>query len=392
MMRDLVFQSPQARRPLAHVSCAGGAVSVAFAALLCPAAWAATELGADPAQAEQAPLAVEVLDVQISPSIQALSLTGEIAARDTLRVAFPEGGRIADVLVSEGDHVRQGDALARIEKVQQEQNLRAAEAGMTTAKADLLQANNDARRQEELLARGATTRTARDEAGDALRAAEASFARAEAELELAQKDLADTVLRAPADAIITARDAEVGQVVGAAETVMELALGADYDAVFNVPEALLTVPRNQPPVVGLELIDIAAPPFRGEVREVSPLIDPELGTVQVKMGVVDPPTGIAFGASVRGRVQREDPPVATLAFTALIASAEGPAVWVVDPASSQVSLRQVEILRHETGQVLISGGLRDGEQVVGRGSQLLFPGRQVRAVPVIDAAASGGER
>ena len=127
------------------------------------------------------------------------------------------------------------------------------------------------------------------------------------------------------------------------------------------------------------------------MRQISPLIDPELGTVEVKIGVSDPPPGIGFGASVRGSIRREEAANAVLPFSALTATAEGPAVWVVDPTRQIVSLRQVQVLRHESGRVLIDGGLTDGDLVVGRGNQLLFPGREVRAVVVADGAEGDGQ-
>src|SRR5690606_20162344 len=130
---------------------------------------------------------------------------------------------------------------ARMDSVQQEQALRAAEAGLQTAAADHRQAAENLDRQETLLERGATTRIARDGAEDSLRIAEGALAEAQATLDRARKALDDTVLTAREDATVTRRLAEPGQIVGAAQPVLELALDAGIDAVFDVPEVLLTV-------------------------------------------------------------------------------------------------------------------------------------------------------
>lgn len=326
------------------------------------------------------PLLVEATQAQERVVRLTVSLTGEIEARQTLNASFRSAGRIASISVEEGDAVQQGQELARIESVSQEQSLRSSIAALTTAQANLTQAQTEFKRQDALLERGATTRASRDSAEDTLLSAEASVAEAQAARDLTQKNFDDTVLVAPRDALVTVRDAEVGQVVGAAETVIMLALGAQYDAVIEVPEVLLTVPREAPPVT-LELIDEDAGSFSGVVREVSPLVDPELGTIQVKIGLIDAPDTISIGGSVRSTVALDESPVVSLPFSALTATSLGSAVWVIDADDLTVSLRQVDVQRHETHDVLIREGLSDGELVVTRGGQLLFEGQTVRLSP-----------
>lgn len=345
---------------------------------------------AQQAPVEHAGLLVRTVRAQMEPGRQVVSLTGEIAARDTLDASFPAAGRVARMFVREGDSVTAGQILATTESVSQEQALRSRQAAAVAAQADLDLARTEFDRQDALLERGATTRAARDSAEDALRSAEATMAEAQAARDLARKDLDDTVLSAPRAALVTRRAAEVGQVVGAAETVIVLALGTEYDAVIAVPEGLLSVAREAPPV-HLSLLDVSAPPFEGKVREVSPLVDPDTGTVRVKIAAIDPPDAISIGETVRGTVSFAEPSVVALPFSALSATAEGPAVWVVDPETGTVSLRQVGVLRHETDSVLIDAGLADGEMVVAAGGQLLFEGARVRLAGADDADGEAGE-
>ena len=326
---------------------------------------------------EETALVVRLIQAELRPDIHTYSLTGYIVARNTLIAAFSSAGRVSHISVIEGDRVEKGEELARIESVAQEQILRSKEAGLASATASLAQAQNDFNRQDALLARGSTTRTARDTAENVLISAEATVAEAQAELDLARKDLDDTVLRAPADGIITSRDAEVGQVVAAAQGVVGVAIGGAFDAVIGVPEVRLSVPRD-PGTIRLQLLEGSFPPLQGKVREILPLIDTKTGTVQVKVGVMDPPKGIAIGAAVRTIVEYAESPVVALPFSALTATATGPAVWVVDPDNFMVQLRQVQVLRHETATVLLSDGLKDGEIVVSAGSQLLYEGRVVK--------------
>lgn len=330
-----------------------------------------------PAGAEP-PLTVKIVTVRAEGQTISNSLTGEIRPRDSLGAAFPVGGRVIEVAVDAGARVKRGAVLARMDSVQQEQALRAARALLQTATADHRQAREDLDRQDALLARGATTRIARDGAEDALRIAEGALAEAQATLDRAEKALSDTVLIAPEDATVTERLAEPGQIVGAAQPVVELALGSGVDAVFDVPEVTLTG-AGAPPSVTLSLLDRPETIFAGRIDEISPVVNAATGTVTVKVAVIDPPEGLAFGEAVRGTVTQSEPARVILPYTAISATAEGPAVWQVDPATMAVSLLPIAIERYETGRIIVAAGIADGTLVVAKGAHLLYPGRIVQA-------------
>jgi RND family efflux transporter MFP subunit len=278
--------------------------------------------------------------------------------------------------VTIGNKVQKGDILAKVDQVQQEQTLRAAEAGLVSAKASHQQAREASERQDALLERGATTRSARDSAADLLRVAEAQEAQAVADLDRAKKALADTVLLAPTAATVTDRLAEPGQVIGAAQSVVELALGSDFDAEFEVPEATLTSAPKSPVVV----LSVLADPSKtgiGMIREVSPLVDPAKGTVKVTVSVATLPAGLSYGDAVRGTVTVKDADRVTLPWSAITAQATGPAVWVVDPQTHQTTLRGISVLRYISGQVVLTSGVEAGEIIVSKGAQLLYPGQTV---------------
>jgi RND family efflux transporter MFP subunit len=328
--------------------------------------------------AAEEPLTVSIVTAQTTVSTRNIALTGEIVARDALTLSFPSGGRIDGIDVREGDLVEAGQILARITSVQQEQALRAARAGVSTASADWDQATEDLRRQDALLDRGATTRVARDAAADQTRVKEGVLAQARADLELAEKALEDTAIVAPQSATVTARFAEPGQVVGAVQPVVELALGGAVDAVFDVPESLLTSAQLVKAVT-LAPLDHPNQEFRGTVREVSPLVDPTTGTVAVKVRIEEKPSGVEYGDAVRGTTTESTTDRIVLPFQAMSASQQGPAVWVVDPESMRVSLQHITVDRFETGHIVVSEGLREGVLVVTQGAQLLYPDRLVQA-------------
>ncbi|MEM5470193.1 efflux RND transporter periplasmic adaptor subunit [Hoeflea sp. AS60] len=327
----------------------------------------------------ETPLAVEIVVAQKSAERQTFSLTGEIRARESLMASFPIGGRVTEVLVELGDKVEEGQPLARLDSIQQELAVRTAEAGLTTAKADYRQAVEDLDRAEALLSSGATTRAARDGTYDALRAAEGVLEQANADLDRATKALADTVLRSPSASTVISRNVEPGQIIGAAQTAMELALDKGFEAVFEVPEVLLIDPA---PVSDISLSRLSRPEeqFDGRASEVSPLIDDRTGTVLAKVEVLNPPAGLGYGEPVRGTASRMTVPQVSLPFSAMSATVDGPAVWRVDRESMQVTLLPVSVDRYETGRFLVGSGVEEGDWIVTKGAQLLYPGRTVRRV------------
>jgi len=85
-----------------------------------------------------------------------------------------------------------------------------------------------------------------------------------------------------------------------------------------------------------------------------------------------------LGDTVVGRIRMSAPPGVEVPASALTEESGRSAVWVVDPQSKTVSLRDVQVLRYDSASVVISQGLDSGEVVVTAGVQTLHPGQKVR--------------
>jgi multidrug efflux pump subunit AcrA (membrane-fusion protein) len=114
------------------------------------------------------------------------------------------------------------------------------------------------------------------------------------------------------------------------------------------------------------------------VREVAPQANPVTRTFEVKVGLTDPPPAMLLGATVNGRMEMEAVPVIEIPATALTKFNRQPAVWIVDPSSRTVSMRNVDVLRFGQATVAVSQGLDAGEIVVTAGVQALHPGQKIR--------------
>lgn len=324
---------------------------------------------------------VEFVTAESQALITVMQLTGTIVADDSLDLGFRQSGRVVEVLVREGDRIAQDDALARLDSVQQEQALRLAQASLAAAVAAQEQARQASARAAAMLARGVGTRAARDAAVQVLSEADGAVERAESAVDQAGRAVEDTVLRAPATAVVTARHVAPGQIVGAAQPALSLAMLDGLEAVFEMGD--LPILRDAIGVqVHLTVLDIDRPPMAGTVTEIAPLVDPETGTVTVRVRIDGMPSDVALmGVSVRGDFHLPGDSGIVLPWTTLMRDGDRPAVWLVRDDNT-VSLQPVEIGAFTDGVVHLRAGIEPGQIVVGEGSQLLFPGRPVRRAEV----------
>lgn len=336
-------------------------------------------------QAAQDDLQVEYVVARAETIPLDIELTGEIDAVDSVDLGFRQAGRVIDVLVEVGDRVTPDQPLGRLDAIQQEQQLNVAESGLASARAAEEQARQASDRAIALLERGIGTRADRDAASQALSTAEGAVRRAESNVETARRALTDTVLSAPQGAVVTGRNMAPGQIVSAAQSVISLARVDELEAVFKAADHPL-LEEAMGAALTLIPIDIDRAPMRATIVEIAPLVDPTSGTVTVRAAIdTVPDSADLLGAAVRGHMTLSGGVGLRLPWTALTRQGNGPAVWVVGE-DDRVSIAPVELLRFVNGAFYISEGVEDGQIVVGAGSQLLYPGRNVRPAPSADAS------
>jgi len=304
-------------------------------------------------------------------------LTGTIRAQDEAPLAFRVSGRMVERRVNNGDRVRPGQVIARLETQNEQNNLRAARANLSAAQGQLTNARNNLRRHEPLAARGAASQAELDQARESFQTAQSQVDAAEAQVKFAQDQLAFTELTADAAGVITAVGAEPGEVVSAGRMIVALARQGGRDAVFDVPgQVIRSTPPN--PAITVSLKDDPKVSVTGRVREVAPQADPVTRTFEVKVDLTDPPAAMRLGTTVVGRMDVDSSSVIDIPASALTQSNQQPAVWIVDPSTSTVSLRPIDVLRFDPDSVVVSKGLAPGDVVVTAGVQALYPGQKIR--------------
>jgi RND family efflux transporter MFP subunit len=305
-----------------------------------------------------------------------ITLTGRIEADDEAALSFRIAGRVLQSDRKLGDRLELGEIVARLESQNELNALQSAKANLAAAQGQLVQARNHFERQDSLMARGFTTRPQFDQANQALQTALSRVDDAEAQLNAAQDLVGFTELKADAPGVITAIGPGAGAVVQAGQMIIKVAREGGRDAVFDVPAQLI---RSAPPdpEIAVSLTDDPTVKANGRVREVAPQADPVTRTFEVKVGLTEPPETMRLGTTVTGRMQIAAAPVIEIPATALTRFNQQPAVWIVDPSSSTVSMRNIDVLRFDQAQVAVSQGIDTGEIVVTAGIQALHPGQNV---------------
>ena len=361
--------------------------------LLLAAACAAATLaacGREPAPHVETPRPVRSIVAQPQATSVALTLPAEVRPRIESRLGFRVGGKIAERTVSVGDRVAPGQVLARLDPQDVAPAIDAARAQVEAASTDLELARADLKRTAELHDQRFVSQAQLDRQKAVTDAAAARLRSAQAQLDQAANSARFQALVADAAGVVTAVEAEPGQVVSAGQPVIRIARAGDREILAHVPEVSLPLARSAaswtvvfPALGGRE---VAA-----RVRELSPIADPASRTYAMRLVIEGDAQGIELGMTAVARALRETAPAIVVPLSALYSQDGNPQVWVVGEDST---VRPVPVqtagIQDET--VRIVRGLSAGDRVVTAGASLLVPGQKVRVVAEAAPAAEGAAR
>ena len=311
-----------------------------------------------------------------------VAFAGEVRAREETVLAFRVGGKLVSRRVDVGDAVGRGALLAALDPGDLRLQAGTVSAQLAAARAELERAAAERARFASLAGDQLVSRSALDAAETAQAAAAAQVRALEAQLDVARNQAAYAQLRAPADGVVAARHAEVGQVVAPGQPVFTIAADAGRDVVVSIPEG-----RVDDITVGLPVeVELWSEPGRrlaGTVREVAPVADPATRTWQARIALRAEDAGdVALGQTAQVFVPREGVETGlSVPLAAVQRSGDGgTAVWVVDPATQVVHLVPVALGPYGSERVPVRDGLEADALVVVAGGHLLREGQRVRAV------------
>lgn len=329
----------------------------------------------------QAP--VEAVRPETGQASQTLSLSGSLTARRSARLSPQVAGLVAEMLVDAGDAVVTGAALVQLDSRMAELEEARAQAMLDEAHAAYVEAQrlrDEGRRLVESRFVPDTEVQAREAA---LLQAEAALARARSELAITRQRLAQHLVEAPFDGVVSQRLAEAGEWVDSGTAVLELVTVKDLWLDVRVPQQYWTRLDGD-----TELVAFADPApevaLDVQIHARVPVNDPAARTFLLRLLVHDESGTITPGMSARVRIQLAGGESVTLVpRDAVIRYPDGTTtVWLVESSGERQLARQreVELLRLVGDRAELAGELNPEQWVVTRGNEALSEGEPVRIV------------
>jgi len=225
-----------------------------------------------------------------------LTASGYVVARRKAVVSAKIQGRLAELRVEEGSHVRQGDIIARLDSADYQAQMDVARAQVQHAEADLAEQQRQQRITQNLAQAHVVSQDQLDAASSRVRLAEAALSQSRAGLAVSEANYQNTLIRAPFSGVVVKKMAEVGESVApippgvnistASGAIVALADMATLEVEVDVSESnVARLQPNQPAEVSVEAFPDRN--YRAVLRQVIPTADRTKATVMVKVTILD---------------------------------------------------------------------------------------------------------
>lgn len=313
---------------------------------------------------EKTPIPVSTAKVTVAPVSSYVSATANLVAEHEVKIVAETDGRIAQLLVDEGQFVRSGQPLAILVRDDAQIALVKTRVRANNARTAFRRAKD--MKDKELISQGDFDKT--------------SMEKDVAEQELAEAEwrLGKTTIRAPFEGRLTERVVNQGQHLRAGDTLFTV---TDFDPIIAriyLPEKdVLALNPGSNVRIRMKASDDVS--FRGRIRQISPVVDPATGTVKITVEAVNPPAFVRPGAFVNVDIIRETRQGAmVLPREAIVRELRDAHVFI---ASGTVARkRPVTLGLEEGGVVQILSGVQPGETVVTAGQGGLKDGSLIKVL------------
>ena len=320
---------------------------------------------------------------------QSFEFVGRIKAIEQVDIRARVEGFLEKVMFKEGDDVKVGDLLYQIEKVQFQAQVDQAEANLAVAEAELTNARLQYNRQLELSKRQYSPQSQVDQDKAALDTAAGKVMQAKAALTQAQVNLGYTDIRAPIAGRIGRTAVTVGNLVNPATGVLASIVSQDpMYVLFPVSVRDLETIREarKRDGGGMAKIDIRVRlsngrdyPQRGVWNLTDPQVDKQTDSLIMRAIIPNPERALVDGQFVTAIIQeRQEEPRLVIPQAALQVDQSGYYVLTVDD-QNKVEQRRVQTGPNRGTDVVVTGGLKEGDKVVVDGIQKVRPGQVVQA-------------
>jgi len=349
-----------------------------------------------PAAAEQqvgAPaIAVGTVAAERKPITQSREFVGRVEATNRVEVSARVTGYLEEVLFKEGDPIKEGAPLYRIEKGLFQAAVEQAQGALERSKGAQALTAIQLQRAQDLMDKNAGTVVARDQAKAADEEAKGSVTQAEAGLSTANINLGYTDIASPITGKVSKTNVTKGNVIGPDSGVLTMIISQDPMYVtFPVSQreflALRETGRQlniNELKVGIRFSDDSTYGQVGKVNFVDVTVDRATDTVLARASFPNASGGLIDGQLVRVTVEGGTPQERVLVpQAALIADQQGVYIFAVEDGKAVA--KRIKTAGESGADVIVEQGLSGGEQVIVQGLQAVRPGAPVQATPMAQA-------
>jgi membrane fusion protein, multidrug efflux system len=356
--------------------------SLALLAVVCMTAVLAA--CSKPAPTEEPVRAVKVITVGVNTFTSGYEFAGEVKAQVESRLGFRVGGKIIKRQAELGQRVKAGQVLAQLDPQDYKLAADAARAQLQVNATNRDLAAADYKRYKELKEQNFISGAELDRRESVLKAAQAQVEQAQSQLAVQGNQANYAVLVADVAGVVTAVEADPGQVVTAGTTVVRIAADGPRDVVFSVPEDKVAGIKLGAPLKvrgWAQSTQDGQAAMMAQVREVSASADPATRTYQVKLALdgksPPPPLGATVYVLPEGLGGVQGQQVIKLPTSALRQDGKASAVWLLDKTRMTIKSQTVQIATADGNEAVIAAGLQPGMLVVSSGVHVLSPGQKV---------------
>ncbi|MFZ6747470.1 efflux RND transporter periplasmic adaptor subunit [Undibacterium sp. Ren11W] len=310
----------------------------------------------------------------------AAEFSGEVRPRIESKLGFRVGGKIIARKVDLGSEVKRGQVLMQLDPQDLGLAQAQAKAGLSAAESSRDLAKTEMKRYQDLREKNFVGAAVLDGKEGAYKAAQANYEQALAAFKNQSNQAGYATLVADVDGVVTAVDAETGQVVAAGVPVLRIAQAGEMDVVIGIPEDKVNTIRQIKDI----RVRLWANPnelIAAKMRELSPIADPVTRTYTAKLALPASAKDVKLGMTAAVTFATKNPSaMIKLPMTALFQDKNTTSVWIVE--SGAVKLVPVQLADASGADILLSSGVAIGQTVVTAGVNLLKPGQKVSVLGV----------
>ena len=321
---------------------------------------------------------VRAMQISSAGAENMVELAGDIQPRYESRLGFRVGGKVIARQVEIGSVVKRGQVLMQIDPRDLQLSQSQANASVNATASNLSLAKAEYERYRELRQKNFVSQAVLDAKEAAYKSALANHEQSNAALNIATNQNSYANLVADADGVVTALQAEAGQVVAAGTPVVQLARTGEKEARISIPEDQVELVR-QVKEMQVRIWANQALVLRGQLRELSPVADPATRTYTAKISIPNAPPEVRLGMTATvSFITKANKNLIRLPLTALLNEKNQTSLWVIE--NGVVKSVPVQVGGVMGNEVVIASGVNAGQMIVTAGVNTLRAGQKVKVL------------